>query len=93
MSGELNIYPKRLCFDFRRLTFSFEADIIIPEFKFRRFVFMNGFIKLIVSLLALFGAAVGALAVFDKISNKYRIKGDYLDCDTSDGCDTDNENE
>lgn len=54
---------------------------------------MNGFIKLIVSLLALFGAAVGALAVFDKISNKYRIKGDYLDCDTSDGCDTDNENE
>ncbi len=42
---------------------------------------MKGFFKFIVSLLALFGAAVGALTVFDKIKNKNRIKGDYLECD------------
>ncbi len=43
---------------------------------------MKGFFKFIVSLLAVFGAVIGALAVFDKISNKNRIKGDYLECDT-----------
>lgn len=43
---------------------------------------MNGFVKFLVSLLAVFGAVIGALAVFDKISNKNRIKGDYLECDT-----------
>lgn len=42
---------------------------------------MKKFIKFIVSLFALFGAAVGALAIFDKIKNKNRIKGDYLECD------------
>ena len=42
---------------------------------------MKGFFKFIVSLLALFGAAVGALAIVDKIKNKNRIKGDYLECD------------
>lgn len=45
---------------------------------------MKGFFKFIVSLLAVFGGVVGALAVFDKISNKNRIKGDYLECDTTD---------
>ncbi len=45
---------------------------------------MKGFIKFIVSLFALFGAAVGALAVFDKVQNKNRIKGDYLECETDD---------
>lgn len=45
---------------------------------------MKGFFKFLVSLFALFGAAVGALAIFDKLSNKHRIKGDYLECDTQD---------
>ncbi len=42
---------------------------------------MKGFFKFIFSLFALFGAMVGALAVFDKIQNKNRLKGDYLECD------------
>ncbi len=46
---------------------------------------MRGFLKFIASLLALFGAIVGALAVFDKFSNKHRIKGDYLECETGNG--------
>ncbi|MBQ4119851.1 MAG: hypothetical protein IJD45_05625 [Clostridia bacterium] len=45
---------------------------------------MKGFFKFIVSLFALFGAAVGALAIFDKVKNKNRIKGDYLECETID---------
>ena len=40
---------------------------------------MKGFLKFLVSILALFGAAIGALAVFDNIKNKNRIKGDYLE--------------
>lgn len=43
---------------------------------------MKGFLKFFVSLLAVFGAVIGALAVFDKFSNKNRIKGDYLECNT-----------
>jgi len=43
---------------------------------------MKSFLKIVVSLLALFGALVGALAIFDKVQNKNRIKGDYLECDT-----------
>lgn len=43
---------------------------------------MKGFLKFLVSILAVFGAVIGALAIFDKFSNKNRIKGDYLDCDT-----------
>ena len=43
---------------------------------------MKGFLKFLVSLFALFGAAVGVLAIFDKISNKHRIEGDYLECDS-----------
>lgn len=45
---------------------------------------MKGFAKFIVSLLAVFGGVIGALAVFDKFSHPNRIKGDYLECDTSD---------
>ena len=37
---------------------------------------MKGFFKFIMSLLALFGAMVGALAVFDKIQNKNLECGD-----------------
>ena len=43
---------------------------------------MKGFFNFVVSLLAIFGAAVGALAIIDKIKNKNRIKGNYLECDT-----------
>lgn len=42
---------------------------------------MKTFLKIIGSLLAVFGAVIGVLAIFDKISNKNRIKGDYLECD------------
>lgn len=44
---------------------------------------MKSFVKFLVSLLAIFGALVGALAIFDKVQNKNRIKGDYLECDTA----------
>jgi hypothetical protein len=40
--------------------------------------------KVIVALLAIFGALVSALVVVDKIKNKNRIKGDYLECDDDD---------
>ena len=40
--------------------------------------------KVIVALLAIFGALVSALVVVDKIKNKNRIKGDYLECDDND---------
>ena len=35
--------------------------------------------KVIVAILALFGALVGTLVIVDKIKNKNRIKGDYLE--------------
>ncbi len=51
---------------------------------------MKDFFKFIVSILAVFGAMIGALAIFDKYSNKNRIKGDYLECVTEeDFTDTD----
>ncbi len=43
---------------------------------------MKGFLKVFLSFLAVIGAIVGALAIFDKFSNKNRIKGDYLECNT-----------
>ena len=42
---------------------------------------MNNFVKFLISILAVFGAVIGALAIFDKFANKDRIKGDYLECD------------
>ena len=53
---------------------------------------MKVFLKVLGAIVAVFGVVVGALTIFDKISNKNRIKGDYLECD-SDGdeyTDTDN---
>lgn len=46
---------------------------------------MKNFLKVVISLLALFGAAVGTLAIIDKIKNKNRIKGNYLECETVEG--------
>ena len=43
---------------------------------------MEVFLKVLISLLAIFGAIIGALAIFDRLANKNRIKGDYLECDT-----------
>ncbi|MBQ6847965.1 MAG: hypothetical protein IJO62_03500 [Clostridia bacterium] len=50
---------------------------------------MKGFLKFLGSLLAVFGGVIGALAIFDKFSNKNRIKGDYLECDVEDTEDLD----
>lgn len=41
---------------------------------------MKGFLKFLSSVIAVFGAVIGALAIFDKLSNKNRIQGDYLEC-------------
>lgn len=49
---------------------------------------MKGFFKFIFSLLAVFGGVIGALAVFDKYSNKNRIEGDYLECEVEDAEET-----
>ena len=45
---------------------------------------MKGFLKFIMSAFAVFAAAVGALVVIDRLANKNRIEGDYLECDGSD---------
>ncbi len=45
---------------------------------------MKGFLKLILSVSAVFAAAVGALLIVDRLTNKNRIKGDYLECDGTD---------
>lgn len=45
---------------------------------------MKGFLKFLVSLFAFFGATIGALAIFDSIKNKNRIKGDYLEVNDPD---------
>lgn len=45
---------------------------------------MKTFFKVMIGLVASVAAIVGALVVFDKIVNKNRIKGDYLECDSPD---------
>ena len=45
---------------------------------------MKGFFKFVMSAFAVFTAAVGALVVIDRLANKNRIEGDYLECDCSD---------
>lgn len=42
---------------------------------------MKAFFKVLLSIFAVFGTVIGALAIFDKFNNKNRIKGDYLECD------------
>ena len=44
---------------------------------------MGNFFKALFAVLAVFGAVIGALAVMDKILNKNRIQGDYLECDSA----------
>ena len=45
---------------------------------------MKKFFKFIGVLLAFFSAILGALTVFDRISNKNRIKEEYIDCSDKD---------
>lgn len=40
---------------------------------------MKGFFKFLGVIASIFAAVIGALAVFDKISNKNAIKDDYLE--------------
>ncbi len=46
---------------------------------------MKNFLKVAISILAVFGAVIATLAIIDKIKNKNRIKGDYLECETTEG--------
>ncbi len=42
---------------------------------------MKGFLKFLGTIVAVFSAVIGALAVFDKFTQKNRIKDGYLVCD------------
>lgn len=44
---------------------------------------MKGFLKFVLTVSALFASAVGVLVLVDGILNKNRLKGQYLECDTS----------
>lgn len=44
---------------------------------------MKGFLKVTLSILALFAAAFGVLVLIDQLSNRNRIKCDYLECDST----------
>ena len=52
---------------------------------------MKKFLKVIFSIFAFFGAFVSAIAIFDKFKNKNRIKGDYLECETENTEEDENE--
>lgn len=43
---------------------------------------MNDFLKAFGMIAAIFTAVVAALAVFDGISNRNRIRSKYLECDS-----------
>lgn len=45
---------------------------------------MKGFLKFMLSAFAVFTAVIGALVVVDRLANKNRIEGDYLECDGAD---------
>lgn len=42
---------------------------------------MNNFLKIFCAVIAAIGVVIGALAIVDKLLNKNRIDGDYLDCE------------
>ncbi len=46
---------------------------------------MKSFFKVVGVLVTVFAVAFAALAVFDRLSNKNRIKNGYLECDLDDG--------
>ncbi len=45
---------------------------------------MKGFFKFLGTVVAIFSAVVSALAVFDKLTHKNRIKDGYLVCEVPD---------
>ena len=45
---------------------------------------MKGFLKFLGTVAAVFSAVIGALAVFDKLTQKNRIKDGYLVCEGPD---------
>ncbi len=45
---------------------------------------MKKIFKAFIAVMAFLGTAFGALLIFDKIANKNRIKGDYLECEAED---------
>ena len=45
---------------------------------------MNNVVKIIIAVSVIFTAVIGALIVFDRLTNKNRLEDDYLDCDISD---------
>ena len=49
---------------------------------------MKGFLKFLLAIGTVFATVIGALAIFDKLSNKNRIEGDYLECDSEDFTET-----
>lgn len=49
---------------------------------------MKKFLKFLAGLTAVFSSVLVALAVFDRLTQKNRIKNGYLECDMPD--DTDN---
>lgn len=42
---------------------------------------MKKFLKFIGAVAAIFSAVLGALTVFDRVTQKNRIKNGYLECD------------
>ncbi len=45
---------------------------------------MKGFLKFLGTVAAIFSAVIGALAVFDKLTQKNRIREGYLVCEVPD---------
>lgn len=45
---------------------------------------MKKFIKGFITFMGVIATAIGALAVIDKLMNKNRIEGDYLECPSDD---------
>lgn len=42
---------------------------------------MKKFLKFLTALVAIFSTVLGALTVFDRLTQKNRIKDGYLECD------------
>ena len=42
---------------------------------------MNGFLKFLGTIVGVFSVVIGALFIFDRITQKNRIKDGYLECE------------
>lgn len=52
---------------------------------------MKGFLKIFMAIIAVLAVVVSALALLDKFKNKNRIKGNYLECNTDEFADDEDE--